>query len=193
MYDFDDPEGPDWEEEVEEVSCDDARTQPEMPEVRNDASPELLRILVDNGLPLVGPSMKTNPNSSVWRDPDDSDDDQAPHLAGDSSDDELSEETGGEVAVEVDEHRYDTDDELGFDHCYARRNGVCRGEAEEVLGKQWTLWDPVAWAINTSSGQEYVDPSTTEKERRHGSTVATNEEDTPDLTQMDVDGWLVGG
>ena len=122
MYDFDDPEGPDWEEEVEEVSCDDARTQPEMPDVRNDTSPELLRILVDNGCPLVGPSMKTNPNSSVWRDPDDS-----------------------------------------ADHCYARRNGVCRGEAEEVLGKQWSLWDPVAWAINTSSGQEYVDPSTTEK------------------------------
>ena len=95
-----------------------------------------------------------------------------------------------EVATEESEHHYDTDDELGLDGWYTRRGGVCRGEAEEVLGRQWSQRDPVAWAINTSSGQEYLDPSTTEKECRHSSTVETAEEDKPHLTQwMWTDGW----
>ena len=140
VNDFDNPEGPDWDEVEEEVSHDDARNLLEVPEAWNDTCddgpPELRRILGESRCPIVGPFMKTNPNNSVWRDPDDSEDDQAPHLAEDSSDDELFEDPGGEAALDENEHHYDTDDELGFDQCNSHRKGVCRGEAEEVLGRQ---------------------------------------------------------
>ena len=55
---------------------------------------------------------------------------------------------------------FESDDELGFDDWYgtARASrGTCRGEAEGVLGTE--AWNPVAWAIDTSSGTMDVDES----------------------------------
>ena len=139
---FDDPEGPGWDEDEEETHREDARDLLDVLGSRNDTldddPPELRRILGEIGCPLVGPSMAVNPNSRVWRDPDDSEDDQAPYLAEDSSDDELFEDPGNEVAGDKNEHRYDTDEELGFDDWYTHKKGVSRGEVEEVVGRQWS-------------------------------------------------------
>ena len=64
----------------------------------------------------------------------------------------MLEDTVGAEDVEDDKHNYDTDEELIFDDWYAGRAGICRGEAEAVLGKQWFQRNPVNWAIDTCSG-----------------------------------------
>ena len=90
QHDFDDPEGTSWEEEVGEVSGSDARTQPEPPDDPHDDSSEPRRTLVNCGCLLMGPSMRPNLNSSVWDEPDDSDDEvgRPPLADSDSSSDE---------------------------------------------------------------------------------------------------------
>ena len=69
---------------------------------------------------------------------------------------------------------------------------VSRGEAEAVLGRQWTHWDPVAWAINTGGEQAYVDPSTTEKKSRHDSDGEAVEETAHSPTQWWWEDWCYG-
>ena len=39
------------------------------------------------------------------------------------------------------------------------RGSTCRGEREGVLGSERNRWDPVAWALNTSTGGMVEDPS----------------------------------
>ena len=98
----------------------------------------------------------------MWIDPDASEEGEEvrPALAGDSSDDELG--FGGEVDAyrTVQGSFFESDDELGFDDWYgtARANqGTCRGEAEGVSGTE--SWNPVAWAIDTSSRTMHVGES----------------------------------
>ena len=102
--------------------------------------------------------LQTNVVREDGADPDDSDDDASPPLAGDSSDDELPEETGGVEHVDESEPYVDTDEELGYDDWYDARRGWCRGKVEGVLGSE-PPFDPVAWAISTSSCSMDVDSS----------------------------------
>ena len=75
-----------------------------------------------NGLVGMGCSMMVNPSSSVWKNPDDSDEELVPPLADDdSSDDEMLEVTGAAENLIENEQHYDTDEELGFDDWYVSR------------------------------------------------------------------------
>ena len=118
--DFNDPEGPSWEEEGSEASCNDARI--------TGGNPDDLVGIDSNGLVVNGLSMMVNPSSSVWKNPDDSDEEPVPPLADDdSSDDEMLEVTGAAEHLVDNEQHYDTDEELGFEDWYVGRARVSMG------------------------------------------------------------------
>ena len=106
----------------------------------------------------------------VWGDPlavDGADpgaetDEVIPPIVGDSSDEELWHQAGATMASSPHQH-FDTDDELWDDEWTEVRRGTCRGEAENVLGRE--AWDPVSWAINTGNSSMDVDPSVHKKDR----------------------------
>ena len=135
---------PDIWEEMRQEWVDDKRDE------------ELQRVLGEPRCPCVGPAAVPNLNHQVWNDParELDEEDVLPMLDGESSDDELMADTSGQrLDDQVRPPDYDTDEELGFEQLnydwYDNRRGLCRGEAEGVLGAECNRWGPVAWALNT--------------------------------------------
>ena len=84
-------------------------------------------------------------------------DDLMPAIVGETSDEEMWHHVEDAATFNAD-HHFDTDDELGYDDWYGAPRGTCRGEAENVLGRE-RPFNPVDWAINTSSSPMDIDLS----------------------------------
>ena len=125
--------------------------------------------LTSIGCPVLEASVKVDRTSKVWRTVDEADDEERPsELSRGVADDELMVvPEGGENGLPASDHN-DTDDELWYSDWRADKRGVCRGEREAVLGSERKVWDPVAWALATSSGSMEEDPSE-RKLCRHGA------------------------
>ena len=63
-------------------------------------------------------------------------------------------------------------EELWFQDREDMNRGVCRGEAEGVLGRSETKWDPVRWALDTGQPAGLDDPS----ERKVGRTIDSEDQ-----------------
>ena len=116
----------------------------------------LQRYLASIGCPSVGKPWANNLRGDVWKGP------------GDVSNAELRKESSEEEMVEAgagchDEpeatRHYDTDDELWFEDWMPPNRTVCRGEQEQVLGREWSKWDPAAWALAANAKVIEEDPS----------------------------------